>query len=391
MIDASRSVEATTADEAKALPRPTVGAEITEKEVHAWCDWFAAQGQEASARSIRRERGGKGSPEGIHSYVLTWRTKRDAANASKVPPSDMTAEGKAGGNSGTARTPAVLADLPNTAAALQALAEAIMADATAAVRSVQDEAARDQKAIRADCDRQLNEMRAGNAATIAALVKEHEAVINEMKRDLDEALRDAAEQEEAIERPGDGYKTRIAALKTEVDRLEEEIGTKNAAIERFDQEIARLRPFENTAAERSKEVDALTEQCARLEKDLDAARADVAAQKGIADAHRAKEDALREQLTVQGRDLIAADRKAAEAAGKAVGLEQALAAVQSTADDRKAAIDRLHADQERLRTERDALRKAAGLTTIPAEDAPAVEKGQPPERGAATAPDEEGE
>lgn len=321
-------------------PRPNVGESITEAEIHAWCQWFADQGVEASARSIRKERGGKGSPEGIHAHVLTWRAKRDGAQAkaAEAPKTETKDTGS--------REVRTVTALRRAAPALETLTEAILADINDAVAAVQDEAIRDVRAIKLDADRQIAEIRAGSEATIASLRNDHAKAVAVMQSDLDGAL---AEAQDAIDR-ADALDQSISG---EAGYLAQ-IAGKDSEIKALKAEIERLRPFEASAAGLETALNELGTKYADLEQDLADAQAEAATQKADADKQRGIADGLRSDLDQARRDLSNASQTAATAAGKAAGLEQALEAIKTVAADREAEIARLSADLTRVRSERDA-------------------------------------
>jgi len=331
-------------------PRPTVGEEITPKEIWAWCDYYAARGEpEVSARTIRRERGGSGSPTGIQKHIDSWRAKRD-----KKASASTKAE-KPGATNTDAKpanwTPAVVADLPLVAPAVEGLVRAILAQASDLVQTERDKAHRDQAAIRADADRQIAEIRAGAEASIASLRTEHEAAMARKQHDLDEALAMAQEDgeradglEKAINGP-DGY---VAQIKTRDD----EIATLKA-------EIERLKPFEPQAAALAQNVADLGEHLAAEEKARQTAEGREADARADAEKQRGIADTLRDRLDAANAAAAEATTRAATAEGKASGLETALASAERLAADREKEINRLSADLERVRSERDAMRPPA--------------------------------
>lgn len=329
-------------------PRPVVGESITEAEIHAWCDWFSQQGIEASARAIRKERGGKGSPEGIHTHVLTWRAKRDGARAqtqAEAPKAEPQPE---------SRELRSITSLRRAPGAIEALIEAFLADFNEVSAGIQDEAIRDVRAIKADCARQIADIQSAKDAEIKAINDRHDRVVAVMQSDLDEALADSQDLLDQIERPGDGYKAQIAAHAAEIDRLRAQIAQKDAEIATAQAEIDRLRPLEGAVAGLEAALNELGAKYAIMEESLSKAQAEATTQKEDADRQRGIADGLRGDLDQARRDLSVANQTAATAFGKAAGLEEALAATKTVVISQEAEIARLSADLDRVRKERDA-------------------------------------
>lgn len=343
-IDLEEAINGQAKDEP---PRPVIGESITEAEIHAWCQWFADQGIEASARAIRRERGGRGSPDGIHQHVLSWRAKRDGAKAktqAEAPKAEPVSE---------ARELRSITSLRRAPGAIEAVIEAFLADLNEVSASIQDEAIRDVRAIKADCARQIADMQSAKEAEIKAINDRHEREKGVMQSDLDEALADGQDLLDQIERPGDGYKAQITAKDVEIDRLKAQIAANDDALSIAQAEIDRLRPFEAATASLETALNDLGAKYAMLEESLTKAHAEASDQKADADRQRGIADSLRNDLDQARRDLSAANQTAATAAGKAAGLEEAIAATKTVVSNLEAEIKRLSADLDRVRQERD--------------------------------------